>query len=54
VSFIPVYIQRAQAAAKEMRALRARLDYAMERAALLKVRACCGGAQRGASAAPSE
>lgn len=42
VGFVPVYCARAAAAAKEMRALRARLDYAMERAALLKHSALTG------------
>ena len=36
VGFIPVYAGRAQAAAKEMRALRARLDACQERAQVLK------------------
>lgn len=36
VGFIPVYTGRAQAAAKEMRALRARLDACQERAQVLK------------------
>jgi hypothetical protein len=44
VGFIPVYLSRAQAAAREMRALRARLDKAVARAAKLQHAATTGEA----------